>query len=428
MKPHSCDIAVVGAGSAGIAAAIAAARRGASVCVIERSATVGGHATDAMVGTICGLSLCGPASRQLPQYDNPGFASDFGRRIASASGTTPVTSELQLTYLPYRIAAFEYVAKAALESIDSISRHLSTNLISLERSGERGDFLLCLSSHSDSTTQIRAQAVIDASGDAIVSSYLKLSTIDPNPPQAAALVFELSGLPSLDERTLGFTMRKILREASAEGALAEHLSYLSLVPGSLQAGRVLCKLGVAPLCESAAEAPLDIIYTKTMDSIPEILLCLCDRAPLFCATRHTRTAPKLGVRSGRRGVGEVLLEDDGVLFSKPDPSGVALGLWPVEAWNTPLRPEIVFPQGCGAYEIPFGSLCAKEMPGVYFAGRTISASDKAIASARVIGTCLSTGYAAGSIAAGTIQGETRSSLISSLREEQISPFYEVGIA
>jgi hypothetical protein len=124
----------------------------------------------------------------------------------------------------------------------------------------------------------------------------------------------------------------------------------------------------------------------------------------------------------------VLLEDDGVLFSKPDPSGVALGLWPVEAWNTPLRPEIVFPQGCGAYEIPFGSLCAKEMPGVYFAGRTISASDKAIASARVIGTCLSTGYAAGSIAAGTIQGETRSSLISSLREEQISPFYEVGIA
>jgi hypothetical protein len=35
---------------------------------------------------------------------------------------------------------------------------------------------------------------------------------------------------------------------------------------------------------------------------------------------------------------------------------------------------------------------------LYFAGKNISATTKAIASARVMGTCLQTGYAAGKIA------------------------------
>ena len=86
---------------------------------------------------------------------------------------------------------------------------------------------------------------------------------------------------------------------------------------------------------------------------------------------------------------------------------------------------MTFPERGCSYEIPVGSLCAQSTPGLYFAGRTISATDYAIASARVIGTCLSTGYAAGRLAAGESRGERRDTIVSSIRTEQVDPFYHL---
>ena len=49
------DVVVLGGGSAGVAAAVAAARRGLQVMLVERNAFLGGKATAAEVGTVCGL-------------------------------------------------------------------------------------------------------------------------------------------------------------------------------------------------------------------------------------------------------------------------------------------------------------------------------------------------------------------------------------
>ncbi len=64
-KPLSFDVAVVGGGAAGVAAALAAARLGARTALIERYGFLGGMATAGMVSTICGLyhgSASGPPS------------------------------------------------------------------------------------------------------------------------------------------------------------------------------------------------------------------------------------------------------------------------------------------------------------------------------------------------------------------------------
>ena len=50
------DVAVLGAGSAGVAAAIAAAKNGAKTILIESSATLGGDLTDAAAQMVNGLS------------------------------------------------------------------------------------------------------------------------------------------------------------------------------------------------------------------------------------------------------------------------------------------------------------------------------------------------------------------------------------
>lgn len=51
------DVAVVGGGAAGVAAAETAARRGRSTLLIERYGFCGGAAVAGMSGTICGMYL-----------------------------------------------------------------------------------------------------------------------------------------------------------------------------------------------------------------------------------------------------------------------------------------------------------------------------------------------------------------------------------
>lgn len=56
MQRHiECDVAVVGGGAAGIAAAIGASRTGARTVLIERNPYFGGQATNSQVTAYCGF-------------------------------------------------------------------------------------------------------------------------------------------------------------------------------------------------------------------------------------------------------------------------------------------------------------------------------------------------------------------------------------
>ena len=99
------DIVVLGGGSAGTAAAIAASQQGLKVTLIERNSFLGGKATAAEVGTVCGLYHF--SKKENSEYIVKGFAKDFAETLQQRSGSKPLHNAEGLHYLPYNIDALK---------------------------------------------------------------------------------------------------------------------------------------------------------------------------------------------------------------------------------------------------------------------------------------------------------------------------------
>ena len=134
-----------------------------------------------------------------------------------------------------------------------------------------------------------------------------------------------------------------------------------------------------------------------------------------CNTVLTEWAPEVGFRTGYRGLGRETLSPEMVANCTKHPEGIANGAWPIEYWKPGEQAEMEFFVDGDYYQIPAGCLESQFAKNLYFAGRNISATPRALASARVMGTCLQTGYAAGTLAAHAAQGISRDESIAQIR-------------
>src|ERR1017187_5523130 len=102
----TCDVLVIGGGAAGVAAATAAGRAGAQVVLLERYGFLGGLATAAQVGTVCGLYLRDTTNPEaLPVAG--GFVQEFALRLQRVAGGGPLRLDAGLWVLPFSIRSEE---------------------------------------------------------------------------------------------------------------------------------------------------------------------------------------------------------------------------------------------------------------------------------------------------------------------------------
>jgi len=123
--------------------------------------------------------------------------------------------------------------------------------------------------------------------------------------------------------------------------------------------------------------------------------------PGFEAAHLIDVAPQLGVRETRRIIGEYVLTKDDVLEGRKFPDVIAKGSHPADI-HSPDDPKKVIHlhvKDGGSYDIPYGCLVPKEVDNLLAAGRCASATHEAMGSARVVGTCMAMGQAAGTAAA-----------------------------
>jgi hypothetical protein len=411
----SCDVLVVGGGAAGVAAAAAAGHAGAQVVLLERYGFLGGLATGAQVGTVCGLYLRDSGSKAATLAGS-GFVAGFAARLQRTAGRDPLRLEAGLWVLPFSAPAFEQVADAVVSESGQVTLVLHATAAEATAEGPRLVEVRALAWNE--LLVVRPRAVVDCSGEATAAALAGAGVENGATDQAPALIFTLDGVdPGLAERGL-LELRLEVHKAVEAGRLPALCERFSMVPGTGGDGRLALKLNLAAAqsdrprweqvtaWEREARALADALQRFVIENVPS-----CRNA------RLSSVAPQLGVRSGRRIQGCGRLTEADVLGGRKSALGVARGSWPMERWGEGPRPEMLF---CGErdyYEIPLDCLRPVGLDNVIVAGRCFCATAGAMTSARVIGTALATGWGAGTVAAYQALGWPLQQALALIREQ-----------
>lgn len=387
-------IVIIGGGSAGIAAAISATQSGLQVALIERNPYLGGKATAAEVGTICGLYAF--SKHEMAQYIAEGFVKEFAEELKSRSHTQPLHNTIGMHYLPYDIEAYKNLCSSLLVK-HGITVLLNTSITTVDVKNNTVQSITA--TNGSNLYIIECESVVDCSGDGIVSQLTHLPLIKSDTYQAAAQVFTMQNMDSISEALLGMVLIKEIKKGINSGLLESYYDRVYVVQGSVKNNEVSFKIGI----------PIEVTYTgsNSADIKAKAQLMAKKLAAFFIehisvfknATLH-HIASEVGFRVGTRAIGNYILTEEDVLNCKKCNNAIANGAWPIEEWGQDKRVHMRYFEENNYYQIPADCLISQTLSNLFFAGRIISASDAAIASARVMGICLQTGYAAGKLAVG----------------------------
>ena len=369
---ESFDIAVLGGGAAGIAAAVGAARTGHTTILLDQRPAAGGTGGFSGLTTLCGLF------DDEGKFLNDGFAREFAealaerrppaRRVAADldAGPEPGASIKmgRVWVLPYRPENFREVAANLFASTPNLQTRWNAPLTGAVVEGNR----------LASLNGFNVGAVIDCSGSAEVARAIGadcLATDDTT--QSPAVIFPLCN---------------VTRELNSPAAVAQ-----VLLP--------LARAGFPVLSFQPSLDPVTITvkFTGRVEQVRDVIAFLQKNVSGFEHCRTPLTEFTAAQRAGRMIVGQYLLTGADVLAGRKFPDAVARCAWPIEQWGMDGVARFKYLPPAAHYEIPARSLRAALVPNLFMAGKTISADVDASASARVMGCCLATGAAAGILAA-----------------------------
>jgi ribulose 1,5-bisphosphate synthetase/thiazole synthase len=410
---YHTDVVVLGGGSAGVAAAVAAARKGLQVVLIERNAYLGGKATAAEVGTVCGLYRF--SKNEKSEYIVNGFAKEFAEKLQARSMTEPLHVPEGVHYLPYNVEAFKNIC-LELVNENKITVYFNAVLehVMVEQHKIKSVHIIA----AGNPFTIHLKALVDCSGDSVISQAASLPLIRSENYQAAAQVFTMKGVTGENEFKLGMIMMKALRSAIDNNLLGDFYDRVYIVQGSLKNNEVTLKIGI-PLAVTYAPGNLQELSTVAHSFVKNLAAFLIKHVEAFKNASIEHIASEVGIRTGQRSTGKYLLMEEDVLSCKKIDTAIANGSWPIEIWEQNRRVRMKYFNLDDYYQVPADCLLSNSLDNLFFAGRNISATDGAIASARVMGICLQTGYAAGCMAAATALNLSLSDAIRQIQNEQL---------
>jgi hypothetical protein len=398
------DVIVFGAGSAGVAAAVAAAREGARTTLIDPSPFPGGN-------LVSGLPILGgyDGEKQVVR----GFFQELCDALRERNGidNDPTREkDINIDVEKLKIILLEKLLAAGVQLrgytllVRAVVSESRIEAAVIEGKGGR--------------RALRAPIFIDTTGDADLA-FLAGAPVEKGRPddglmQAMTLMFgvgnidktrftEWGAYPALERRYVELAGEMGLRNPRRDslsgmwGAQSRHGEY------SFNVTRILGADGTdaASLTKAETEGRLQVLEFVERFLRPHI--------PGFENAYVVWTAAKIGVRETRRIVGEHVLNHDDVWNFVKFPDVINCGASPIDI-HCPLGGVGEFPIGHffgGKYwTIPYRCIVPLKIDNLLAAGRCLSATHEAMGAARQMTNCMGTGEAAGFAAALCVKENT----------------------
>ncbi len=403
------DVAVLGGGPAGIAAATAAARSGASTLLIERYGFLGGMGTAAGVTNFCGLYanvhgdirrvVHGIADELLDRIDALGGLSAphliFGKTRAQAYDMSAYKCAADDLLLASG-AKLLFHAQAAGVTMKS-PQEIDALLIET-RSGRRG---------------LRARLFIDASGDGDLAAFAGAPWEKSAHLLYPTLMFKLNNVAPGEAKHAVDNIPRLMQDAEASGEY--HFARMGAIvrpmknPIEWRANITQIRNAQGSAMDGTDAAQLSAGEIEGRRQIRDYLRFLRERVPGFEACYVSDIAPQVGIRETRRVAGEYLLSGADVLECRDFADSIGVNGWPLERhvagdvrWSWPAIPE-----SRGYNQLPYRMLLPLKIDNLLVAGRCASMTQEGQSAARVSGGCFVMGQAAGAAAALALAQNTK---------------------
>jgi len=396
---NDADVIVCGAGPAGVAAAITAARAGAKVRLFEWRGCLGGIWTAGLLGYFL-------------DFDKPGFAKELRDQLDARGARANSTSASRFCYDPEALKLL--LEELCVEAGVKFQYH--TRVSAAFREGER---LTTIVTDSKSGRQAwRAPVFIDTTGDgdlgfqAGCAFEIGMSEDCPCQPMSlnALLVvkdvealrkFVRFGEPNPGENSDGEKKGRIKDALVSTGHFPSYAGpTMWHVSGNLIFAMMNHEYGIKPW--DAAEVTAATVRARAeMNKMVSGLRAL---GGPWEGIQIVATAEQIGVRDGRRIKGRyTVLQDDLARGARHDDAVVrvrfGIDVHALSADHN--KKHAIMPKDIAMkpYDIPLRALIAKDVDGLMMAGRCISGDFIAHSSYRVTGNAVAMGEAAGVTAA-----------------------------
>jgi hypothetical protein len=390
----------MGAGSAGASAAIAAARSGSKVLVIDRLPFIGGTST-AVLDTFYGFYTPGEKAKKIvggiPDDVIDGLKS-FGSMVerpntyGAGTGVTYNPEHLKVVWESLLIKSGAKILLHALLQQVSVKDGRVKELTLATRAG------LC---------SVTGDFFIDATGDADLSNYAGFGyekAGEISPAQTLTTTFKMVNVDLVERKKIKKEqLHELMQDAADNGyelPRREGSDHITPVPNTT--ATVMTRLdSVRKNSKGEIESVLDDPFFLTDSEIAgrrqasEYARFLVDKVPGYKDSSLYGFSTLIGVRETRRVYGDYRVTKSDVLEAKQFDDQVALCGAPIEDHHSGDGTNWIYLPDGSAVGIPLRSLIVKDSVNTMVIGRCFSASHDAHASIRSMAQCMAMGVAAG---------------------------------
>lgn len=378
------DVAVIGGGFAGVAAALSAAREGARVIIIEKSNCLGGAAVNCLVNPFMPYTTY--INGEKTDLIGGIFRSIHHKLEARNAMRGEAFSEEELKYLLNELVAdagidilyhaYIFKAQKSNESIKSVSVATIGGEMNIE-----------------------ADYFIDATGDAqlafLAGCPTELGRKADGFCQPMTLCFRIGNVDTekffASREKLRLAHQKTLEEGRLINPRENILVFRTPIQNVLHFNttRVIKKNPTSPIEVTEAE----ILARKQVFEIYDFMKKYADGLE---NSFLMMTAPEIGVRESRRIIGDYILTENDCKACTKFEDAIAACNYDIDIHNPAGTGTSHYYFSDGEYcTIPYRSLIPQNCDNMLVAGRCISSDHEAQASYRIMPTVCSIGEAAG---------------------------------